>query len=735
MAQALHMLACIDLQAKALSTTVQSLGLDAQQEASVWSSAPRALLKLGKSGARPSHCNSLAALLSSHHLVKVQLNGPRSEVEAMAHTMAEQANAQLVGINGRHILFTKVGQTTEELLLEAKKELSKIEGYHAKKLAAREAVQEAKAEQAVPGSTGSAAKSRFSVSQASPSKPGSAARPSLSQPVRSLPAAAAPAWAPARANPVPLGSREGLQGGRRRQVQRPWQVDSGASAGAGREAGSRGGVSTAAPDLDTLIKRSLSKAPLNRKTLATEWDTLDKTLYEVELAEAESVARASRMAGMAKAQARKMKAQPKSRPQLAGKRDLEKRNNLACEGRAKVNIAPLRGILAPVTPCTLTVVHMNQQRRNDERDWRPLIAMAPRTKRSKKGSATMAARVAAGLAPWTRMAGFIANRLKTQHGTDTAASQQCEQELQAQIEELQAGLATAHTSNIVQQQQLVEQQQQLEVQQQQLEEQQQQLEEQQQHLEEQQQQVLAAASGAVCAAEQRAALATCNAHALTLQLGLLQHANAVMAGEAVALQQRAAEGDQAAAAIADLEARCQDLEAQCQDLVIECHEQQVECLRLSAAAPPSSPTAPSPCPASQDKRIRLVQNRGPSINVLRRLIADWESKPRTSQHRHNKDELATVQLCHTQVARYSTARYCVEYSLAALRLLVDCNLSFEKVQETIVQPTLLQPQFYHTLQQPHHHQQQPLQVQELGSSSSPYNNELGFEDDSVHSLS
>ncbi|GFH20032.1 hypothetical protein HaLaN_17085, partial [Haematococcus lacustris] len=38
----------------------------------------------------------------------------------------------------------------------------------------------------------------------------------------------------------------------------------------------------------------------------------------------------------------------------------------------------------------------------------------------------MAARVAAGLAPWTRMAGFIANRLK-----------QREQQLQAQIEELQ----------------------------------------------------------------------------------------------------------------------------------------------------------------------------------------------------------------------------------------------------------------------------------------------------------
>ncbi|KAJ9509051.1 hypothetical protein QJQ45_001543 [Haematococcus lacustris] len=216
----------------------------------------------------------------------------------------------------------------------------------------------------------------------------------------------------------------------------------------------------------------------------------------------------------------------------------------------------------------------------------------------------MAAQVAAGLAPWTRTAGFIANRLKvleaelqaceTQHGTDAAASQQREQQLQAQVEELQqrnashrltayvaseeiadlqAGLAAAHTSNIEQQQQLGEQQQQLE--------------EQQQQLEEQQQQVLAAASGAVYAAERRAALAACTAHAVTLQLGPLQHANAVMAEEAVALQQRAAEGDKAAAAAAaDLEARCQDLEAQCQDLEMECHEQQAECLRLSAAAPP-----------------------------------------------------------------------------------------------------------------------------------------------------
>ncbi|KAJ9518417.1 hypothetical protein QJQ45_018434 [Haematococcus lacustris] len=58
--------------------------------------------------------------------------------------------------------------------------------------------------------------------------------------------------------------------------------------------------------------------------------------------------------------------------------------------------------------------------------------MGRRGQRSKKGSAIMAARVAACLAPWTRMAGFIANRLKelevelqasqTQLGSDVAAS-------------------------------------------------------------------------------------------------------------------------------------------------------------------------------------------------------------------------------------------------------------------------------------------------------------------------
>ncbi|GFH12333.1 hypothetical protein HaLaN_07993, partial [Haematococcus lacustris] len=71
----------------------------------------------------------------------------------------------------------------------------------------------------------------------------------------------------------------------------------------------------------------------------------------------------------------------------------------------------------------------------------------------------MAARVAAGLAPWTRMVGFIANRLKvleaelqasqTQHGTDTAASQQRQQDFQAQIEELQLMAAMKQPSRVL----------------------------------------------------------------------------------------------------------------------------------------------------------------------------------------------------------------------------------------------------------------------------------------------
>ncbi|KAJ9504723.1 hypothetical protein QJQ45_009937 [Haematococcus lacustris] len=83
----------------------------------------------------------------------------------------------------------------------------------------------------------------------------------------------------------------------------------------------------------------------------------------------------------------------------------------------------------------------------NDADWQPLLAMGRRGQRSKKGSAIMAARVAACLAPWTRMAGFIANRLKelevelqasqTQLGSDVAASQQREQRMQAQIEKLQ----------------------------------------------------------------------------------------------------------------------------------------------------------------------------------------------------------------------------------------------------------------------------------------------------------
>ncbi|KAJ9508918.1 hypothetical protein QJQ45_028237 [Haematococcus lacustris] len=48
--------------------------------------------------------------------------------------------------------------------------------------------------------------------------------------------------------------------------------------------------------------------------------------------------------------------------------------------------------------------------------------MDRRSQRSKKGSATMAARVAASLAPWTRKAGFIAKRSQSSQGQHSIAA-------------------------------------------------------------------------------------------------------------------------------------------------------------------------------------------------------------------------------------------------------------------------------------------------------------------------
>ncbi|KAJ9507956.1 hypothetical protein QJQ45_021284 [Haematococcus lacustris] len=66
--------------------------------------------------------------------------------------------------------------------------------------------------------------------------------------------------------------------------------------------------------------------------------------------------------------------------------------------------------------CFSAVQLGSRQRRRDGQK----APMGRRTKRSKNASAKMAAQVAAGIAPWTRMAGFIANRLKSSLALDSA---------------------------------------------------------------------------------------------------------------------------------------------------------------------------------------------------------------------------------------------------------------------------------------------------------------------------
>lgn len=58
----------------------------------------RSLLKLGKSGLSASHINSLNELLTAHKLVKVDLNGARSDADVAA--AAAQLEAQL-GSSGK----------------------------------------------------------------------------------------------------------------------------------------------------------------------------------------------------------------------------------------------------------------------------------------------------------------------------------------------------------------------------------------------------------------------------------------------------------------------------------------------------------------------------------------------------------------------------------------------------------------------------------------------------------
>lgn len=80
----------------AAAAASNDLGFTGAEDRQLWDSVSRALLKLGKSGLADSHVNSLKELLVAHLLVKVELNGARSDVDVTA--AAEEMATRLQGI-------------------------------------------------------------------------------------------------------------------------------------------------------------------------------------------------------------------------------------------------------------------------------------------------------------------------------------------------------------------------------------------------------------------------------------------------------------------------------------------------------------------------------------------------------------------------------------------------------------------------------------------------------------
>ncbi|KAF5835739.1 hypothetical protein DUNSADRAFT_6965 [Dunaliella salina] len=112
----------------------------------LWSSVPRAFLKLGKSGAQESHARSLMELLPAHKIVKVQLNGNPRGAQEIGRRLATMANANLLAVQGPHMLFALASCHPDQLLELAQSSKQKQAAYHQKRLQAR-----LEAESAQPG--------------------------------------------------------------------------------------------------------------------------------------------------------------------------------------------------------------------------------------------------------------------------------------------------------------------------------------------------------------------------------------------------------------------------------------------------------------------------------------------------------------------------------------------------------------------------------------------------------
>eukprot|EP00200_Dunaliella_tertiolecta_P008610 CAMPEP_0202368126 /NCGR_PEP_ID=MMETSP1127-20130417/314_1 /ASSEMBLY_ACC=CAM_ASM_000462 /TAXON_ID=3047 /ORGANISM="Dunaliella tertiolecta, Strain CCMP1320" /LENGTH=284 /DNA_ID=CAMNT_0048963485 /DNA_START=137 /DNA_END=992 /DNA_ORIENTATION=+ len=134
----------------------------------LWGSIPRALLKLGKSGAQDSHARSLMELLPAHKMVKVQLNGNPRGAQEIGRRLATMANATLLGVQGSHMLFALASCPPDQLLELAQNSKKKQAAYHQKRLQAR-----LEAESAQPGGQDQQQESRGPKGKAASSSRGS----------------------------------------------------------------------------------------------------------------------------------------------------------------------------------------------------------------------------------------------------------------------------------------------------------------------------------------------------------------------------------------------------------------------------------------------------------------------------------------------------------------------------------------------------------------------------------
>lgn len=147
--------------------------------AQLWNSVSRSLLKLGKAGASESHVRSLGELLSSHKLVKVQLNGARDDselVEQVAAGVVQQSAgaAELLQIKGVTMLFCSSTSSNQELLAIAEASSASTAVWKAKRAkAAADKRHQREAADAKRAANASASRKRIGQMISSVSKPSS----------------------------------------------------------------------------------------------------------------------------------------------------------------------------------------------------------------------------------------------------------------------------------------------------------------------------------------------------------------------------------------------------------------------------------------------------------------------------------------------------------------------------------------------------------------------------------